>query len=158
TSVLLISQSGETVDTLAALRKANRLCRPTLAIANVSGSSMAREAMASFPTAAGCERAVPATKSFTAQLLNLYLLTLLAAEQRGTMKVEELQQRLLELHELPSLLRRQIPQWERTMRALADYYGDAENFLYLGRGAHSAIAQEGALKLKESAYLHAEGY
>jgi glucosamine--fructose-6-phosphate aminotransferase (isomerizing) len=157
-SVLVVSQSGETADTLAALRKAKLAGHATLAITNVPGSTMAREAMGSFPTAAGRERAIPATKSFTAQLMNLVVLTLLAAEARGTLMPVELRHQLAELEALPELLRKQLAGWEEAVRAVAAKYAEAKNFLFLGRGLHYPIAREGALKLKESAYLHAEGY
>jgi len=156
--VLVISQSGETADTLAALRKAAQAGHQTLAITNVADSTMAREATVSFPTAAGRERAVPATKSFTAQLLNLELLTLLAAEFQGTLDEATLQQRLNELAGLPQRIAAQLEGWESQVRSIAAQYTRTRSFLFLGRGVHYAIAREGALKLKESAYLHAEGY
>jgi glucosamine--fructose-6-phosphate aminotransferase (isomerizing) len=156
--VLVISQSGETADTLAALRKAAQAGHQTLAITNVADSTMAREATVSFPTAAGRERAVPATKSFTAQLLNLELLTLLAAEFQGTLDEATLQQRLNELAGLPQRIAAQLEGWEGQVRSIAAQYTRTRSFLFLGRGVHYAIAREGALKLKESAYLHAEGY
>ena len=157
-SVLVVSQSGETADTLAALRKANTLGHATMAITNVPTSTMALEASASFPTAAGRERAIPATKSFTAQLLNLYLLALLSAEARGTLNDAELALRLSELSGLPTMLERQLPRWEVSANEAAIKLQNAKSFLFLGRGIHYPIAREGALKLKESAYLHAEGY
>ncbi len=157
-AVLVISQSGETADTLAALRKAHGSNRRTMAITNVPDSTMAREATVSFPTAAGRERAVPATKSFTAQLLNLYLLALLAAETQGIASREETEASLAALAGLPELVRRQLAGWEETMREVATTYREAQSFLFLGRGVHYPIAREGALKLKESSYLHAEGY
>jgi len=157
-SVMVISQSGETADTLAALRKAHLAGHQTLAITNVAASTMACEATVSFPTEAGRERAVPATKSFTAQLLNLYLLALLAAETLGELDSEDLKARLAEVCSLPSSLAAQLPGWGSHLRAIAIKYGAVKNFLYLGRGVHYPIAREGALKLKESAYLHAEGY
>jgi glucosamine--fructose-6-phosphate aminotransferase (isomerizing) len=156
--VMVISQSGETADTLAALRKANATGHRTLAITNVANSAMAAEAGASFPTEAGRERAIPATKSFTAQLLNLYLLSLLAAECREAITAEELRARVAELHQLPGRLAAQLRGWEDAVRSIAAKYRSAKNFLFLGRGVHYAVAREGALKLKESAYLHAEGY
>ncbi len=157
-AVLVVSQSGETADTLAALRKANLAGHATLAITNVDHSTMAREATASFPTVAGRERAIPATKSFTAQLLNLYLLALMNAAARGTIDRSELAVRLMEAAQLPRQIEAQLKGWDNAMREVADEYREAKNFLYLGRGLHYAIAREGALKLKESAYLHAEGY
>ena len=156
-SVMVISQSGETADTLAALRKANHGGHRTLAITNVAGSTMAREATVSMPTEAGRERAIPATKSLTAQLLNLYLLSLLASEVRGTLGADK-QRLLTELGTLPGMVRRQLPAWERSVRAVAGHLHAAKAFLFVGRSVHYAIAREGALKLKESSYLHAEGY
>jgi glucosamine--fructose-6-phosphate aminotransferase (isomerizing) len=157
-SVLVISQSGETVDTLLALRKANNAGHQTMAITNVPGSTMAREATVSMPTAAGRERAIPATKSFTAQLLNLYLLSLLAAEERKTLSVADRDRLLAEAASLPESVRRQLPGWEATIREIAGKLSEARTFLFVGRSVHYPIAREGALKLKESSYLHAEGY
>ncbi|HSY34405.1 MAG TPA: SIS domain-containing protein [Acidobacteriaceae bacterium] len=157
-AVMVISQSGETADTLAALRKANGLGNETLAITNVDDSTMEREATVSFPTIAGRERAIPATKSFTAQLLNLYLLALMSAVSRDLMDAAELKQRLAEVAALPGQIESQLRNWEEAMHRIAYQYREAKNFLFLGRGIHYPIAREGALKLKESAYLHAEGY
>ena len=158
TAVMVISQSGETADTLAALRKANAVGNETLAITNVDDSTMEREATVSFPTIAGRERAIPATKSFTAQLLNLYLLALMSAVSRDTIDAAELKLRLTEVAALPGQIEMQLKDWEEAMHRTAYQYRDAKNFLFLGRGIHYPIAREGALKLKESAYLHAEGY
>ena len=157
-AVMVISQSGETADTLAALRKGNLAGHTTLAITNVADSTMAREATASFPTMAGRERAIPATKSFTAQLLNLYLVALMSAVSRDAIDAVELSVRLKEVAELPAQIERQLKGWDEAMHRVAHEYREAKNFLFLGRGVHYSIAREGALKLKESAYLHAEGY
>lgn len=157
-SVMVISQSGETSDTLTALRKANAGGHQTLAITNVAESTMAREATVSFPTFAGKEFAVPATKSFTTQLLNVYLLALLAAESRGTLSAEEIRERLEALSELPGLIDAQLSSWNRAVHTIAAKYESTRSLLFLGRDIHYPIAREGALKLKESAYLHAEGY
>ena len=157
-AVMVISQSGETADTLAALRKANMAGHETLAIVNVDDSTMDREATVAFPTIAGRERAIPATKSFTAQLLNLYLLGLMSAVSRDAIDAADLKQRLLEVTELPGQVDMQLKSWEEAMHRVAYQYRAAKNFLFLGRGMHYPIAREGALKLKESAYLHAEGY
>jgi glucosamine--fructose-6-phosphate aminotransferase (isomerizing) len=124
----------------------------------VDNSTMEREATAAFPTVAGRERAIPATKSFTAQLLNLYLLSLMKARLLETISEVELNERLAEAAGLPATIEAQLQGWEESMRAAADQFCEAKNFLFLGRGVHYAIAREGALKLKESAYLHAEGY
>ena len=157
-AVIVVSQSGETADTLAALRKAIAVGHQTLAITNVEASTMDREATVSFPTVAGRERAIPATKSFTAQLLNLYLFALMSAVVRRTMDTSELKLRLSEVARLPSHIEAQLRDWDEAMHLVADQYRKAKNFLFLGRGIHYPIAREGALKLKESAYLHAEGY
>lgn len=157
-SVGVISQSGETADTLAALRHAVESGCPTLAITNVPASSMVREASVSMPTDAGSERAIPATKSFTTQLLNLYLLALLAAESRDTLTGQEIATRLEELARLPDLLASQLQGWTDKIRTVAPRYAEFGSLLFLGRGIHYPMAREGALKLKESAYLHAEGY
>jgi glucosamine--fructose-6-phosphate aminotransferase (isomerizing) len=156
--VMFVSQSGETADTLAALRKATAAGHLTLAITNAANSNIACEATVSFPTEAGIERAIPATKSFTAQLLNLYLLSLLAAEACQAIPPSELQARLVELRELPARIERQLKNWKDAVQAVAARYRMANNFLFLGRGVHYAVAREGVLKLKEPAYLHAEGY
>jgi glucosamine--fructose-6-phosphate aminotransferase (isomerizing) len=156
--VLVLSQSGETADTLAALREANRRGHPTVAVTNVAESTMAHESRIALPTLAGEELAVPATKSFTTQLALMNLLALLGACERGTLSDEEIEPRLAALARLPGSIAAQLPAWERKISGLASAYTDARSFLYLGRGIHYAVAREGALKLKESSYLHAEGY
>jgi glucosamine--fructose-6-phosphate aminotransferase (isomerizing) len=157
-SVLVISQSGETSDTLAALRLARGRREQTLAIANVPGSSMLREAAASMPLAAGPELAIPATKSFTCQLAALFLLALFEAQQLGIMGAAEFDRNLVELLALPGAIARQLDSWRTATARLAHAYSGAATFLYLGRGIHYAIAREGALKMKESSYVDAEGY
>ena len=157
-SVLVISQSGETSDTLAALRFAKEGGQKTLAIANVAGSTMLREADAAMPLAAGREVAIPATKSFTCQLTALYLLALFEASRLGTFDMLGLKSRILELRSLPDLIDKQLEGWRTGIGGLAAKYRDAASFLYLGRGVHYAIAREGALKMKESSYVQAEGY
>jgi glucosamine--fructose-6-phosphate aminotransferase (isomerizing) len=157
-AVLVVSQSGETADTLAALRKAALAGHKTLAITNVADSTMAREATASMSTLAGRERAIPATKSFTAQLLNLHLLSLLSAVSQNAIEGLALTTALKEVAELPLSIAAQLKGWEESTRVIARQYTFAQSFLFLGRGLHYPIAREGALKLKESAYLHAEGY
>jgi glucosamine--fructose-6-phosphate aminotransferase (isomerizing) len=156
--VLVLSQSGETADTLAALREAARRGHPTIAVTNVHGSTMAREATVELDTLAGVELAIPATKSFTTQLTLMLVLALLAARERGALPKDAIETMLAALAGVPESIAAQLPAWERTIAALAPLYSDAQNFLYLGRGVHYAIAREGALKLKESSYLHAEGY
>jgi glucosamine--fructose-6-phosphate aminotransferase (isomerizing) len=155
---IVISQSGETADTLAALREARGRGLKTVAITNNPSSAMAREADASMPTLAGKERAIPATKSFTTQLAVLYLLTVFAARMRGraTARVTELY--LEQLIRLPDLLEQAIPRLRSEVATIAQRLKETETFLFLGRGIHYAIAREGALKLKESSYMQAEGY
>jgi len=157
-SVIVISQSGETSDTLAALRFAGESGERTLAIANVAGSTMLREASAAMPLNAGPELAIPATKSFTCQLTALYLLALYEARELGTLDAGEIEKRIAELRTLPGRIASQLPAWRQQMAALAAAYRDASTFLYLGRGVHYAMAREGALKMKEASYVHAEGY
>jgi glucosamine--fructose-6-phosphate aminotransferase (isomerizing) len=156
--VLVLSQSGETADTLAALREAARRGHPTIAVTNVHGSTMAREATIELDTLAGAELAIPATKSFTTQLTLMLVLALLVARERGALTKDAVDALLTALVGVPDSIAAQLPEWERTITAQAPLYTDAQNFLYLGRGVHYAIAREGALKLKESSYLHAEGY
>jgi glucosamine--fructose-6-phosphate aminotransferase (isomerizing) len=156
--VLVLSQSGETADTLAALREAARRGHPTIAVTNVHGSTMAREATVDLATLAGVELAIPATKSFTAQLALIVVLALLEARERSALRSGEIESRLRALANVATSIAAQLPAWERSIAALAPTYADARTFLYLGRGVHYAIAREGALKLKESSYLHAEGY
>jgi glucosamine--fructose-6-phosphate aminotransferase (isomerizing) len=157
-SVIVISQSGETSDTLAALHTARAGGQPTLAIANVHGSTMLREADAAMPLAAGPELAIPATKSFTCQLTAVYLLALYLAQRLDSPHAAQVETSMTELRALPARIDRQLDAWKAATAALAVKYADAESFLYLGRGVHYAIAREGALKLKEASYVQAEGY
>ncbi len=156
-SVLVLSQSGETSDTLAALGEARRQGHKTLAITNAAASTMASEADVSMLLAAGPEKAIPATKSFTCQLAALYLLALYEGARLGRMDSAALAVRIRELLEVPAKLESQLGAWRRKAVVLAAKYNTASTFLYLGRGIHYAIAREGALKLKESSYVHAEG-
>jgi glucosamine--fructose-6-phosphate aminotransferase (isomerizing) len=156
--VLVISQSGETADTLAALREAQARGLATVAITNNAQSSMATEASASLPTFAGIENAIPATKSFTTQLAVLYSLALHLARFRGRMTLQAAEVRGRQLQEIPGLIQAALPGWQKQIEALTPQLANSSTLLYLGRGAHYAIAREGALKLKESAYLNAEGY
>lgn len=156
--VLVISQSGETADTLAALREARARGLATVAITNNAASTMAREADSSLPTIAGKEMAIPATKSFTTQLTVLYLLTLYLARLSGRMTAQTVSSHLELLNDLPHRLEASLPAWEEQIGDIAKHLHKAKGFLYLGRAIHYAIAREGALKLKESAYMQAEGY
>ncbi len=157
-SVLVLSQSGETSDTLAALHEARRRGQKTLAITNVTSSTMAIEADVSMPLAAGVERAIPATKSFTCQLTVLYLLALYEGVRLGRIDSAELANYIEQIQALPQQIEIQLDGWRKQLAALAAKYSTAATFLYLGRGIHYAIAREGALKLKEASYVHAEGY
>jgi glucosamine--fructose-6-phosphate aminotransferase (isomerizing) len=157
-SVLVLSLSGETSDTLAALQEARQRGLRTLAITNVAGSSMEQVASVSMPLAAGVERAIPATKSFTCQLAVLYMLALYEAVRMGHMDAKEVAAHIADLRALPDSIAAQLDPWREQMAALAHIYNSASTFLYLGRGIHYAIAREGALKLKEASYVHAEGY
>jgi glucosamine--fructose-6-phosphate aminotransferase (isomerizing) len=157
-SVLVLSQSGETSDTLAALREARLRGQKTLAITNASSSTMACEADVSMPLAAGIEKAIPATKSFTCQLAVLYMLALYEGSRLGRMDAVALASHIREIQAVPDQIEAQLDRWREQMAALAQKYKSANTFLYLGRGIHYAIAREGALKLKEASYVHAEGY
>jgi glutamine---fructose-6-phosphate transaminase (isomerizing) len=155
--VIVISQSGETADTLAALREAKARGLATVAITNHAESSMAREADASLPTLAGREMAIPATKSFTTQLSVLYVLALYLARLGGRMTSHAVAVHCEQMAQLPRLLEASLGAWEEQVRAVAAELSDARTFLYLGRAVHYSIAREGALKLKESAYVQSEG-
>lgn len=155
--VLVISQSGETADTLAALREAKSRGLATVAVTNNPESSMAREADGSLPTIAGREVAIPATKSFTTQLCVLYMLSLFLARLGGRMTTTTAAAHCEQLARLPALLEAGLHSWESQVREISEGQRGARTFLYLGRAIHYAIAREGALKLKESAYVQAEG-
>lgn len=155
--VVVISQSGETADTLASLREAKARGLKTVAIVNDANSTMAREADACLPTLAGREVAVPATKSFTTQLSVLYLLSLFLARISGRMTAQAIAAHCEQMERLPKILEVHLEGWEKRVSAIAESLSEARTFLYLGRAIHYAIAREGALKLKESAYVQAEG-
>ncbi len=157
-AVIVISQSGETSDTLAALREVKARGDKVLAITNDASSSMAREADVSMPLAAGVETAIPATKSFTCQLEVLFLLGLFEAQRLGRMDAAEISANIDRLSALPDSIEAQLDAWRQQIQALAQKYNDAKTFLFLGRAIHYAIAREGALKMKEASYVHAEGY
>jgi len=157
-SVLVLSQSGETSDTLAALEAARLRGQKTLAITNHPASTMANEADISMPLAAGAEKAIPATKSFTCQLAVLYLLALYEGARLGRIDAAAISAHIAELRSVPVKIEAALDGWREQMAALARKYMSAVSFLYLGRGIHYAIAREGALKLKEASYVHAEGY
>jgi glucosamine--fructose-6-phosphate aminotransferase (isomerizing) len=156
--VVVISQSGETADTLAALRHARELGHThTLAICNVATSAMVRETQLKFLTRAGTEIGVASTKAFTTQLAALYMLALTFAKLRGHLNAEQEEDALRHLRHLPSALNAVLA-LEPQIIAWSEEFARRENALFLGRGLHYPIALEGALKLKEISYIHAEAY
>jgi len=156
--VMVITQSGETADTIAAQREALTRGVKTVAISNVPNTTITREASAALISGAGPELSVPATKSFTTQLTILYLMALFLARKRGRMTSEVTRSYLQRLMRLPDAIEQHLPTWDALAEEFAVVHFKAEKFLYLGRGVHYAIAREGALKLKEISYAHAEGY
>lgn len=158
TLVVTISQSGETADTLAALRHAQSLgMTNTLTICNVATSAMVRECKLSYVTRAGVEIGVASTKAFTTQLAGLFLLTLCLAQIRGHLSEEQEVQHLKAMRHLPVALQAVLA-LEPQIISWAEDFARMENALFLGRGLHYPIALEGALKLKEISYIHAEAY
>jgi len=156
TLVLAISQSGETADTLAALREAKRRGAQTMGIVNVVGSSIARETDFGMYLHAGPEIGVASTKAFTSQIVALALFSLHLGRRRS-MSILQGREFVRELRDLPGRIE-EVLKLDGEIRQLADYYANARNFLYLGRGYQFPVALEGALKLKEVSYIHAEGY
>ena len=154
---LLITQSGETADTIAAQREAKAKGSKTLAICNVVGAMIAREAAGTIYTHAGPEIGVASTKAFTAQLTALFLFALYLAQKRNQLDEQQSIKLVQELTRLPGKLEA-ILNHDEACEALAKQYQKVQDFLFLGRGIHYPIALEGALKLKEISYIHAEGY
>jgi glutamine---fructose-6-phosphate transaminase (isomerizing) len=157
TLLIPISQSGETADTRAGLTAGKALGAKSLAIVNAVGSSIARDADAVFYTHAGPEIGVASTKAFTTQLVALYLIALFLAQRLGRLNRDDARRRLGELLKLPTWVQETLD-LDQEIRETGRRYMNAHNFLYLGRGIHYPIALEGALKLKEISYIHAEGY
>ena len=158
TLVVTISQSGETADTLAALKHARSLgMEQTLTICNVATSAMVRECKLAYITRAGVEIGVASTKAFTTQLTALFLLTMALAQIKGHMSEQQEGEYLKFLRHLPTAISAVLA-LEPQIMAWADRFASKENALFLGRGMHYPIAMEGALKLKEISYIHAEGY
>lgn len=158
TLVVVVSQSGETADTLAALRHAKELGHQfTLAICNVGTSAMMRETTWKFQTRAGTEIGVASTKAFTTQLVGLYFLALVFAKRNGRLSTEQEKNALVALRHLPSALNAVLA-LEPQIIAWSQSFVKCHNALFLGRGMHYPIALEGALKLKEISYIHAEAY
>ena len=156
--VIPISQSGETADTLAGLRLAKELGARIISICNVVGSTITRESDGTIYTHAGPEIGVASTKAFTSQLTALFLLTLFLGQVRDTISSDQSKELAKALVDLPALIENELSRLQEEMNELADEFSRSRDFLYLGRGANFPIALEGALKLKEISYIHAEGY
>ena len=157
TLLLVITQSGETADTIAALREAKELGSKVLAICNVQGSMIMREADGTILTHAGPEIGVASTKAFTSQMVALYLLGLYLGQLRGKLSTDEAKFHAQELAELPVKLEHLLNDSDN-IEELSKEFFRVTDFLYLGRGINFPVALEGALKLKEISYIHAEGY
>jgi glucosamine--fructose-6-phosphate aminotransferase (isomerizing) len=155
--VIAISQSGETADTLAAIELAKSKGATIFGICNVVGSSIARAADAGAYTHAGPEIGVASTKAFTAQVTVLTLLAMIMGQKRGTITDTKLRELMVELDTIPAKVEKALL-LDTKIRTIAETFKDATNFLYLGRGYNFPVALEGALKLKEISYIHAEGY
>jgi glucosamine--fructose-6-phosphate aminotransferase (isomerizing) len=152
-----ISQSGETLDTLAAMREAKQRGATTMTLCNVIGSAMTREADFTVLTNAGPEIGVASTKAFTTQLVGLYMLAIKLGRLRGTLSQEQAQEHLTQLSAVPKVVET-VLKTEAKVKEIARKYMHAQDFLFLGRGTMHPVALEGALKLKEISYVHAEGY
>ncbi|PYQ25315.1 MAG: glutamine--fructose-6-phosphate transaminase (isomerizing), partial [Acidobacteria bacterium] len=157
TLAVAISQSGETADTLAAFREAKKLGALPIAICNVQGSMLTREAEGTLLTHAGPEIGVASTKAFTSQLAALALLALHLGRLRGTLTAERCRELLQSLARVPHLMENAL-QASARIEEMSRFFAQAQDFLFLGRGVNYPIALEGALKLKEISYIHAEGY
>ncbi len=155
--IIAVSQSGETADTLVAIERAKEQGAIIFGVVNVVGSSIARVSNAGAYTHAGPEIGVASTKAFTAQLAVLTMIALKIAHEKGTIDNKRFMHLLNQLHEVPDKVKSALLLDEQ-IRELAEKYKDASNFLYLGRGYNFPVALEGALKLKEISYIHAEGY
>jgi len=155
--MIVITQSGETADTLAAQREARKLGAKVLTVCNVVGSTSAREADAVFYTHSGPEIGVASTKAFTTQITGLYLFAIGVGKAKGILSDEQGKELLNELLMLPGKVEEAIGTNEQIKTIAKDFFR-AQDFLYLGRGVHYPVALEGALKLKEISYIHAEGY
>lgn len=155
--LIVVSQSGETADTLAVLREAKRRGVKILAVTNVVGSSVAREADAVLYTWAGPEISVASTKAYSTQVLLMYMIAIFMAEQRGTLPPEVITGMVKELAALPDKIL-QVLECSAGVEAITGKYHQASSAFFLGRGLDHMIALEGALKLKEISYIHAEAY
>jgi glutamine---fructose-6-phosphate transaminase (isomerizing) len=157
TLVIAVSQSGETADTIGAVKAARAKGCPILAVTNVVGSALAREATGVLQMHAGPEIGVASTKAFSTMIVAGYLLGLWLGRQRGTLNAEDVRKHIQDLVEIPRLVEKTL-ELDQPIAALARHLSSAPDFLYLGRGVQFPIALEGALKLKEISYIHAEGY
>ena len=155
--VIAISQSGETADTLAAIKLAKEKGAFVFGVCNVVGSTISRETHAGAYTHAGPEIGVASTKAFTTQITVLTLIALRLAKAKGTMSSTDFRRHLVELETIPEKVE-EVLKSDALSKEIASIYKDAKNFLYLGRGFNFPVALEGALKLKEISYIHAEGY
>lgn len=156
--VIAISQSGETADTLAAIELAKEKGATIFGICNVVGSSIARTTHAGVFTHAGPEIGVASTKAFTSQLIVLYMMALIMAHRKGKISETHYMQLLNEMNQIPQKIEETIKRTHDKIQEISDLFQDSPNFLYLGRGYNFPVALEGALKLKEISYIHAEGY
>lgn len=157
TLVVVISQSGETADSLAALREAKKLGARTLAVVNVVGSSIAREADAVLYTKAGPEISVATTKAYSAQLISIYLLALFLAEARGKIDAARYEQLVADLHAIPDKIEELLAN-KVIIQKLATEAANKKDVFFIGRGIDYALSLEGSLKLKEISYIHSEAY
>ncbi|MCP4341763.1 MAG: glutamine--fructose-6-phosphate transaminase (isomerizing) [Desulfobulbaceae bacterium] len=153
-----ISQSGETADTLAGIRKAKELGSKIITICNVVGSTMTREADGTIYTHAGPEIGVASTKAFISQLAALFLFTLYLGQKKSTISYEKSVELGKELINIAGVIENELPRIQEEIKSLIENYYDSRDFLFVGRGLNYPIALEGALKLKEISYIHAEGY
>lgn len=158
TLVIPISQSGETADTLAGLRKARNARPRMISVCNVLGSTIARESGNAIYTHAGPEIGVASTKAFTSQLAVLYLIGLYLAQERNTMEAHVIARKINAILDVPRLMESWLKPWQETVAVIAEDMAQHKDVLYLGRHMNFPIALEGALKLKEISYIHAEGY
>ena len=158
TLVIAISQSGETADTLASIKEVRKTGARIIAVSNVVGSSITREADGIFYTHAGPEIGVAATKTFTSQMLALILLGLYLGKITGNISDKEIEKYSNEIEKIPELIREEIVDIDNQTKETSKKYKGLDNFLFLGRGVGMPVALEGALKLKEISYIHAEGY
>lgn len=156
--IIAISQSGETADTLAAIKMARQKGATIFGVCNIVGSSIARETHAGAFTHAGPEIGVASTKAFTAQVAVLALMAIKIGYERGSLAKTDYIQYLHELNRIPNMVEEMLNSNDDNLKGIAETYANASNFLYLGRGVNFPVALEGALKLKEISYIHAEGY